>query len=60
MSYNYISNINFTKSDKVLEPSFGDGSSIILLIDRFIPLYNGSILDVIDYILKQITDQNIN
>ena len=52
MSYNYISNINFTKSDKVLEPSFGDGSSIILLIDRFIPLYNGSILDVIDYILN--------
>ena len=49
---NILSDISFSKTDKILDPSFGNGSSIITLIKKFIPLYgNKSIEDKIDYIL---------
>ena len=47
-----IVDIEFNKSDKILEPSFGDGSFIISLIEKFIPLYKGNINDKLDYILN--------
>ena len=52
LSQEIISKINFNKSDKVLEPSFGDGSFILNLIESFLPLYNGKIEDKLDYILN--------
>lgn len=52
LSSDIVSNITFNKTDKVLEPSFGDGSFIIPLIEKFIPLYSGTIQDKLDWILN--------
>ncbi len=38
-----LSNFAFTCDDTVLEPSFGDGSFLLPLIDKFLPLYDGPI-----------------
>lgn len=38
LSYNLVKNIKFRKSDRVLEPSFGDGSFLFHLIDKFIQI----------------------
>ena len=53
LSKDILDNITFAKTDKVLEPSFGDGSFLIQLIHKFIPLYgrNGSIEDKLEWIL---------
>ncbi len=42
-----------TQTTRVLEPSFGDGTFIIPLIEKFLPLYQGSIVDRLDRILTQ-------
>lgn len=52
LSKSIVSEIVFHKTDKVLEPSFGDGSFIINLIESFLPLYQGDIKTKLDYILN--------
>ena len=52
LSIDIISKLEFNKTDKVLEPSFGNGSFIIPLIEKFIPLYNGTIEDKLEWILN--------
>ncbi|MCK9475507.1 MAG: N-6 DNA methylase [Candidatus Muirbacterium halophilum] len=42
----------FQLDDKILEPSFGSGNFILTLIDKFLPLYSGTIQDKLDLILK--------
>lgn len=42
-------------SDKVLEPSMGDGSFILPLIEKFLSLYDGSI----EHRLAQVLSQNV-
>ncbi len=37
-----LSDLHFRRSDRVLEPSMGDGSFVIPLIESFLPLYTGS------------------
>ena len=44
----YIFNVN----DKVLEPSFGDGSFILTIIEKFIDIYDGTIKEKLTKILK--------
>ena len=43
----------FTCDDTVLEPSFGDGSFILPLIERFLPLYSGTLHERLDAILSR-------
>lgn len=53
ISDDIILNIDIEKTYKVLEPCFGNGTLIVKLIDKFIPLYkNGTIEDKIDWILN--------
>lgn len=47
-----VEKIPLTKEDRVLEPSMGDGSFILPLIERFIELYEGTINQRLDEILK--------
>jgi len=47
-----LENYTFVISDRVLEPSFGCGNFIITLIDKFLPLYNGTIQEKLDIILN--------
>jgi tRNA1(Val) A37 N6-methylase TrmN6 len=47
-----LSNYKFTITDKILEPSFGCGNFIITLIDKFLPLYEGTIEEKIKKILN--------
>lgn len=42
----------FQLDDKILEPSFGCGNFILTLIDKFLPLYKGTIQDKLDSILN--------
>lgn len=44
--------LRFIKDDKVLEPSMGNGSFIIPLIEKFMGLYIGTIQERLDYTLK--------
>ena len=44
--------LSFRLSDKILEPSMGDGSFIITLIEKFLPLYDGDINHRLDRILN--------
>ena len=55
MCVDLIKDIDFSISDRVLEPSFGCGNFILSIIDRFLPLYEGSI----EYKLTQILSNNI-
>jgi adenine-specific DNA-methyltransferase len=54
LSFDILSNLNFKKTDKVLEPSFGDGSFIIPLIEKFMVLYDldKSVEDRLDFVLN--------
>lgn len=52
LSYDIISKLKFNKTDKVLEPSFGNGSFIVPLIEKFISLYEGSIENRLECILN--------
>lgn len=49
---NIVSEINFNKSDKVLEPSFGCGNFIITIIEKFVELYTGTIEDKLTQVLN--------
>ena len=54
LSKKIVENINFKITDKVLEPCMGDGSFIISLIHKFIPLYTQKLLqEKIDNILTK-------
>ena len=55
LSKSIINNIEFKKTDKILEPSFGNGSFIIELIESFIKIYpdNISIKQKLDIILTK-------
>ena len=55
LTRNIINEIQFIISDKVLEPSFGDGNFIIPLIDKFLPLYDDffTINEKLDIILSE-------
>lgn len=46
-----IESSTFTRDDRVLEPSFGDGSFILPLIEKFLPLYDGVVAGRLDQIL---------
>ena len=48
-----VGSLAFTRDDKVLEPSFGDGSFILPLIEKFLPLYGGPIPERLDQILSR-------
>ena len=47
--------INFGVSDRVLEPGFGDGSFLIPVIAKFLPLYDGPV----ESRLKKILQHNV-
>lgn len=46
-----VGTLSLQKEHKVLEPSMGDGSFIIPLIEKFLPLYNGNIQKRLNLIL---------
>lgn len=46
-----VSGIAFRKEDKILEPSFGRGNFIIEIIERLMPLHEGSVEERLDAIL---------
>ena len=46
-----IEPLSLTRDDTVLEPSFGDGSFLLPLIEKFLPLYEGSVSERLDHIL---------
>jgi hypothetical protein len=46
----FISKRNYKLTDKILEPSFGEGSFIISVIDRFIEIYNPE--NISDFVLS--------
>ncbi len=48
-----LEGFTFTHDDKVLEPSFGDGSFILPLIEKFLPLYDGLLPGRLDQILSR-------
>ncbi len=47
-----VKRYTFTKSDKILEPSFGCGNFIISIIDELLDIYDGTIEDKITHILN--------
>jgi hypothetical protein len=50
-----VSGLEFKKTDKVLEPSFGCGNFIISIIERFLELYEGDI----EHRLTRILNDNV-
>lgn len=46
-----VRNLHFEPGDRVLEPSMGDGSFIIPIIEKFLELYDGAISERLDRIL---------
>lgn len=48
-----VEDLTFTRDDKVLEPSFGDGSFLLPLIEKFLPLYDGPLLERLDQVLSR-------
>lgn len=53
LASNITSTLTFTINDKVLEPSMGDGSFIIPLIEKFMPLYDGTTTERLTKILTR-------
>lgn len=51
MARNMLRDLNFKKTDTVLEPSMGDGSFVIPIIEKFLPLYTGSTRERLEKIL---------
>ena len=47
-----INDISFDKSDRILEPGFGNGSFLIPIIEAFIDCYEGSMEERIEIILN--------
>jgi hypothetical protein len=48
-----LSDFTFTRDDTVLEPSFGDGAFLLPLIEKFLPLYEGSTSERLGHILTR-------
>ncbi len=48
-----VESLVVSSDTRVLEPSFGDGSFILALIEKFLPLYQGSIPERLDAILTR-------
>lgn len=48
-----LSDITFQRTDTVFEPCFGDGSFLIPLIEKFLPLYDGPLHQRLDHIFAQ-------
>jgi len=48
-----VKDIVVTLTTRILEPSFGDGAFIIPMIEKFLPLYQGSIEEKLDRILTE-------
>jgi len=46
-----INRLTFSVNDKILEPSFGCGNFIITIIDKLLPLYDGTTEEKLDKIL---------
>lgn len=46
-------NYNFKKTDRILEPSFGTGNFIIILIQKFMKIYNGTVEEKLTKILNE-------
>lgn len=51
LAVSIVEGLQVHRSTRVLEPSFGDGSFIIPLIERFLPLHEGAVSDRLDAIL---------
>ena len=48
-----LEGVSFKKTDKVLEPSMGDGSFVVAIIEKFLPLYDGPVERRLDRILRR-------
>ena len=48
-----VGGFTFTRDDIVLEPSFGDGSFLLPLIEKFLPLYDGSLPERMEQVLNR-------
>ena len=48
-----VSDLSLTRDSKVLEPSFGDGSFVLPLIEKLLPLHNGTVAERLDHILTR-------
>lgn len=48
-----VADLAFTRADKVLEPSFGDGSFVLPLIEKFLPLYDGTVCERLAQVLQR-------
>ena len=53
MAHRLVSNFTFNRDDKVLEPSFGDGSFLLPLIEKFLPLYDGPVAERLEQVLSR-------
>lgn len=52
LALDVLSDIEFKKTDRVLEPGFGDGSFLLPLIEVFLELYEGPIPSRLEHILN--------
>ena len=52
-AWRLVDSLTFTASDRVLEPSLGSGAFILPLIEKFLPLYDGSISHRLDQIFTR-------
>ncbi|MBM4458103.1 MAG: hypothetical protein FJ011_10120 [Chloroflexi bacterium] len=48
-----VHDLSFTQDDRVLEPSMGDGSFVLPIIEKFIGLYTGSIEQRLERVLTR-------
>ena len=48
-----IGDLAFTRDARVLEPSFGDGSFLLPLIEKFLPLYDTPLPERLDQVLSR-------
>ena len=48
-----VHDLSFTQDDRVLEPSMGDGSFVLPIIEKFMGLYTGSIEQRLDRVLTR-------
>lgn len=53
MASRLVQGFPFTAADKVLEPSLGDGSFILPLIEKFLPLYDGTLPERLAQVLTR-------
>ena len=53
MAHHLVESFTFIRDDTVLEPSFGDGSFLIPLIEKFLPLYDGPLMERLDLVLSR-------